>query len=236
MSPRLRAWKVGLPAAVAALLSAHPELLAQNRPVVIAILPFEDRGSYGQDKEIFRALRLGIPATIAAELSGHPELRLADPQRVARALKSQNLDASSRLDAASAARIGKEAGARYAITGNFADFYGKVSLDARVVDVETGQIVKVVTNDDPGLQDRANLYRIVQMVGHKVLAAAVAGGRTGAAALENRVIPTEALTDYSLGLLYESQGDKAKAAQHYTQALSTFPEYSEAQDGVRRVR
>jgi TolB-like protein len=220
---------------VGLLLSGPPGLPAQGRSVVIAILPFEDRGSYGQDKEIFRALRLGIPATIAGELSGHPGLRLADPQRVARALNSQNLGAG-RLDAATAARIGKEAGARYAISGNFADFYGRFSLDARVVDTETGQIVKVVTSDDPGLQDRANLYRIVQTVGHKVLAAAGAGGGTAAAERENRVIPTDALTEYSLGLLYESQGDKARAAQHYNQALSTFPDYSEARDGARRVR
>jgi TolB-like protein len=232
---RIQSWNLLLPTA-AALLGGRPELVAQNRPVVIAILPFEDRGSYGQDKEIFRALRLGVPSTIAGELSGHPELRLADPQRVARALKSQNLNAMGQLDAATAARIGKEAGARYAITGNFSDFYGKFSLDARVVDVETGQIVKVVTNDDPGLQDRANLYRIVQTVGHKVLAAAGAGGGMAAAERENRVIPTTALTEYSLGLLYESQGDKARAAQHYNQALSTFPGYSEARDGASRVR
>lgn len=235
MSARVRSWSVLLPT-VMALLSDQRELLGQNRPVSIAVLPFEDRGSYGQDKEVFRALRLGIPATIAQELSGHPELRLADPTRVARALKSQNLDAAGRLDAATAARVGKDAGARYAISGNFADFYGKFSLDARVVDVATGQIVKVVTNDDPGLQDRANLYRIVQTVGHKVLAAAGGGGAMAAAERENRVIPTEALTEYSLGLLYETQGDKAKAAQHYTQALSNFPAYSEAREGASRVR
>ena len=197
---------------VGALLGGERALPAQTRPVVIAVLPFEDRGSYGQDKDVFRALRLGIPATIAGELSGHPELRLADPQRVARGLKAQNLEAGSHIDAATAARVGKEAGARYAITGNFADFYGRFSLDARVVDVETGQIVSVVTNNDPGLQDRANLYRIVQTVGHKVLAAAGASS-VGAGENENRLIPTEALTDYSLGLLYESQGDRARAAR-----------------------
>ncbi|HET6836409.1 MAG TPA: hypothetical protein VFH24_00130 [Gemmatimonadales bacterium] len=234
MSRRILSWKV-LVTTLTAALSVQGELLAQNRPVVIAMLPFEDRGSYGQDKEIFRALRLGIPATIAGELSGHPELRLADPQRVARALKGQKRDPGGRVDAATAARVGKEAGARYAISGNFSDFYGKVSLDARIVDVETGQIVKVVTNDDPNLQDRANLYRIVQMVGHKVLAAA-SGGGAGAAERENRIIPTDALTDYSLGLLYESQGEKARAAQHYNQALSIFPAYTEARDGANRVR
>jgi TolB-like protein len=221
---------------VTILATGHP-VVAQGGPAVIAILPFEDRGSYGQDKEVFRALQLGIPATIAEELSGHPELRLADPTRVARALSAKNLGAGARLDAATAARVGKEAGARYAITGNFADFYGKFRLDARIVDTETGHILKVVSNDDPKLQDRAELYRIVQMVGHKVLAqASPSSNRNQAAEAETRVIPTEAITQFSLGLLYETRGDKGKAAQHYGQALSAFPDYPEARDGARRVR
>ena len=211
------------------------QLPAQSRPVVIAILPFEDRGSYGQDKEVFRALQLGIPATIAGELSGHSELRLADPTRLTQAMRAQGIDPTARLDAATAARVGKQAGARYAITGSFADFYGKVRLDARIVDVESGQILKVVANDDPKLQDRADLYRIVRAVGHKVLAEATASARE-AQETNPRIIPTEALTQYSLGLLYENQGDNVKAAQHYKEALSTFPNYPQARDGVRRVQ
>jgi len=210
-------------------------LPAQSRPVVIAILPFEDRGSYGQDKEVFRALQLGIPATIAGELSGHSELRLADPARVTQSLQAQGADLTARLDAATAARVGKQAGARYAVTGTFADFYGKFRLDARIVDVETGQILKVVSNNDAKLQDRADLYRIIQAVGHKVLAEASSTWRD-AQETTPRVIPTEALIQYSLGLLSESQGDTARAAQHYNQALSAFPYYSQAQEGARRVQ
>jgi TolB-like protein len=202
---------------------------------VIAILPFEDRGSYGQDKEVFRALQLGIPATIASELSGHPELRMADRNRVAQALRSENLGPNARLDAVTAARVGKEAGARYAITGNFADFYGKFRLDARIVDAESGQIVKVVSND-PKLQDRADLYRIIQMVGHQVLAEASPAFRRGAIDAETRIVPTEALNQYSLGLLYENRGEKSKAAEYYERALTAFPDYSDARDGLRRVR
>jgi TolB-like protein len=222
--------------ALLALVVAGRPLAAQGGPAVIAILPFQDRGSYGQEKDVFRALRLGIPATIAGELSGHAELRLADPTRVDRALRSQKLEPGARVDAATAARIGKEAGARYAITGSFADFYGRFRLDVRIVDTESGQIVKVVSNDDPKLQDRADLYRIVQAVGHKVLAAASGSrGRSGVET-ETRVIPTEALTQYSLGLLYESQGDRSKAGQHYNRALSTYPDFPEAREAARRVR
>ena len=206
---------------------------AQTRPVVIAILPFEDRGSYGQDKEVFRALALGIPATLASDLSGHSGLRLADRDRVARALQAQGLGPNARLDAATAAKTGKEVGARYAVTGSFADFYGKFRMDARIVDAENGQILKVVSNNDPGLQDRADLSRIIQMVAHRILAESIPSARGGADAT---VVPTEAITQYSLGLLYESEGDKAKAVDYYQRALTAFPGYSAAKEGLQRAR
>ena len=215
---------------------ARTGMAQQSGPIVIAVLPFEDRGSYGQDKEMFRALELGIPATFAAELSRHPRVRVADPARTRQALKAQNLGPNARVDAATAAEIGSEAGARYAITGNFADFYGKFRIDARVVDVGTGQILKIVSNNDPALQDRADLSRIIQSLAEKALAAMnlPAGGNPQPA---RRIsVPTDALTQYSLGLLYESQGEKAKAAEHYQRAVTTFPDYAEAREGMQRVR
>jgi tetratricopeptide (TPR) repeat protein len=138
------------------------------------------------------------------------------------------------VDAATAAKVGSEAGARYAITGNFADFYGKFRIDARVVDVGNGQILKVISNNDPNLQDRADLSRIIQSLAQKALAAVAlpaAGNAPGP-----RAVPTDALTQYSLGLLYESEGDKTKAGEHYQRALTTFPDYSEAREGMQRVR
>jgi TolB-like protein len=208
---------------------------AQAKPVVIAVLPFEDRGSYGQDKEVFRGLALGIPATLVSELNGHRELRMVDRNQVAQAVQRENLGPNARVDAATAAKVGKELGARYAVTGNFADFYGKFRLDARIVDTESGQIVKVVSNDDPGLQDRADLYRIIQIVAHRVLGTATSNPPRGDKA-EGENIPTEALSQYSLGLLYENQGDKTKAGEHYQRAVSAYPGYRDAKEGVQRVR
>ena len=221
---------------VAAAAVARTGMAQQSGPIVIAVLPFEDRGSYGQDKQVFRALELGVPATFTAELSRHPRVRVADPARTRQALQAQNLGPNARVDAATAAKIGSEAGARYAITGNFADFYGKFRIDARVVDVGNGQILKIVSNNDPALQDRADLSRIIQSLAEKVLAALnlpAAGNPQGARAGS---VPTDALTQYSLGLLYESQGDKTKAAEHYQRAVMTFPDYSEAREGMQRVR
>jgi TolB-like protein len=201
---------------LALVVFAAGPAMAQTKQVVIAVLPFEDRGSY-------------------SELSEHSELRLADRNQVAQALQSQGLGPNARVDAATAAKVGKQVGARYAVTGNFADFYGKFRLDARVVDTDNGQIVKVVSNDDPRLQDRADLFRIIQIVAHRVLAEAT-GQAPRSGNTEPAVIPTEALSQYSLGLLYETQGDKGKAAEHYQRALSAFPNYRDAREGAQRVR
>jgi TolB-like protein len=217
-----------------AVLAAHPAA-AQKQPVAIAILPFEDRGSYGQDKDVFQALSLGIPATLTSELSGHPELRLVDHARITEALKSQGLNANGRLDAATAAKVGADVGARYAITGNFADFYGRVRLDARVVDTQNGEIVKVVSNNDPSLQERADLYRIIQKMAHRILAETTSNPARADKA-EGGNIPTEALSQYSLGLLYENQGDAARAGEHYQRALTVLPNYRDAREGMQRVR
>jgi len=207
---------------------------AQAGPVTIAVLPFEDRGSYGQDKQVFRALELGLPAALEVELRRHPRVRIADRARTAAALKAENLGPDARVDAPTAARVGSASGARYVVKGNFADFYGKFRIDARVVDVESGRILKVVSNNDPSLQDRADLSRIIQNLAGKILSAA--GLAASAPTPPTAPVPTEALTQYSLGLLYESEGDRTKAGEHYQRALTAFPGYAEAREGMQRVR
>ena len=204
-------------------------------PVTIAVLPFEDRGSYGQDNEVFRALEVGIPAMLGAELGKHPRVRVAERVRVEAALKDENLAPNARVDAATAARVGTAAGARYAVTGSFADFYGKFRVDARVVDVASGQIVKVVSNNAPELQDRAQMSRIMQDLAAKILSAASIPASGSSTEVRSQV-PAEAATQYSLGLLYEKEGDRAKAAEHYRRALTAYPGYAEARDGMQRLR
>jgi TolB-like protein len=208
---------------------------AAQGSVTFVVLPFEDRGSYGQDKEVFRALEVGIPAMLGGELAKHPRVRIADRARVEAALKAENLAPNARVDAATAARVGTEAGGRYVVTGNFADFYGKFRIDARVVDAGSGQIIKVVSNSAPELQDRAQMSRIMQDLAAKILSATSISASGGSPGLRSQV-PAEAVTQYSLGLLYEKEGHRAKAAEHYQRALTAYPGYPEARDGMQRLR
>ena len=217
---------------LAALCAARPAM-AQGGNVRFAVLPFENTGSYGQDKEVFEALELGLAAMIARAIDGHPGAAVVQrPQ--SEAMPKLDLGPAERVDAATAAQIGKRTGARYTITGSFADFYGKFRINARLVNAETGEIVKVVSNDDPKLQDRTQLDAIAQTVGEKITSAA--GLAPYPAGSAPAAIPTDAIIAFSRGLLHESRGDRAKASEFYQGALSAFPGFEEAAAGLRRVR
>jgi hypothetical protein len=140
------------------------------------------------------------------------------------------------VDAATASQIAKAAGAGYAVTGSFVDFYGKIRINARLVDARSGQIVMVVSNDDPTLQDRARLGAIIQSVSEKLAAAAGLSPFPADAAALTGAIPTDALNQFSLGLLSESRGDRAKAAEAFQRALAAYPDYVQAREALQRVK
>jgi TolB-like protein len=219
---------------LAALALAWP-LHAQNASPAVAVLPFENTGSYGQDKENFDALEVGLPAVLGTILAAHPGVRVVDRAAVHAAMDRSQVGGGRRVDAASATQVAKAAGARYAVTGSFADFYGKFRINARVVDAQTGEILKVVSNEDPKLQDRAQLSAILQLVGERIVQA-LGPPYPADVAARRRAVPTEALTDYSRGLMFEARGDRAKAAEAFQRALSAYPDYPEARDGLQRVK
>jgi TolB-like protein len=211
-------------------------LRAQDAGPTVAVLPFENTGSYGQDREAFDALEVGLPAILSATLAAHPAVRVVERSRLGQALDQQKLSTAHRVDAASATEVAKAAGARYAVTGSFADFYGKFRINARVVDAQTGQILKVVSNDDPKLQDRAQLAAIVQLVADRIVGAMGLGAYPPEVAARRRALPTEALTEFSRGLMLEGRGDRTKAAEAYQRALTSAPDLDEARSALQRVK
>jgi TolB-like protein len=217
-------------------LFAGPVAAQDTRPG-IAVLPFENGGSYGKDKEDFDALRRGIAGMLISELSQNGSVRLVDRDQIQKLLDEQGLATAERVDAATAAKIGKLVGARYLIAGTFIDLYGDFRVDARIIDVETSEIVKVVRSD-PKLADRKQMFRIIQSVAERITDGAKLPPLpvAKAQAAKNRNVPTEALAFYSRALLYQDRGDKQRAIEYYGKAVSSFPEYTEAKEGLKQLR
>jgi len=192
----------------------------------IAVLPFDNSGSYGQDKENFEALEKGIAGMMISELAANPSARVVE--------REQNLGASGKVSSETAAKVGKLVGARYVITGAFIDFYGDFRLDARMINVETSEIVKVESDR----MQRDHLFDLIRNVSGRLMKDANLAPLPKQASDQRmgRQVPTEALTFYSKALLYQDRGQRDKAVEMYQKALAVFPEYSEAQQGLQRVK
>ena len=221
-----------------AVLSVLPVLLAaqqrgDTRPG-IAVLPFNNGGSYGQGKEDFEALERGIAGMMISELSANPAARVVEREQIQRLLDEQNLGAQNRVDAATAAKIGKLVGARYMVMGTFVDFYGDFRVDVRLINTETGEVVKTESER----MQRDHLFDIIRNISARLMKDAnlPALQRTSSDQRMNRQVPTEALTYYSRALLYQDRGQKEKAIEMFNRALVIFPEYAEAQEGLQRVQ
>jgi TolB-like protein len=86
---------------------------------------------------------------LITDLADLPEIRVVERARLKAVLDEHGLVASGKVDAASAARVGKLLGARELVLGSFFDLAGTLRIDARVVEVETGKVVRSVGVNGP---------------------------------------------------------------------------------------
>ena len=135
-------WRSMIALALVAGLVAPGVAAAQDTRPGVGIFAFENGGSYGQEAEDFEALQVGLQQMLIGDLSGNSGLRLVERGQIQALLDEQDLGAGGRVDASTAAQIGRLIGARYMIFGSFIDFYGDFRLDARIIDGETGEVIK----------------------------------------------------------------------------------------------
>jgi len=226
-------------AVMTTVLSLVPVLLGaqqrnQDTRPGIAVLPFNHGGSYGQGKEDFDALERGIAGMMISELSQNPAARVVERQEIQRLLDEQNLSAQGRVDPQTAAKVGKLVGARYTVLGTFIDFYGDFRVDVRLVNTETGEIVKTESER----MQRDHMFDIIRNIAARLMKDAnlPALQRQASDQRMGRQVPTEALTYYSRALLYSDHGQKDKAVEMFNRAIEIFPGYAEAKDGLQRVQ
>lgn len=204
-----------------------------NRPGV-AVFPFMDGGSYGPGREDLSSLTVGIQQMLLTELRQNPALRIVERSALRDVLGEQDLDAAGRVDAETAARVGRLVGARYAVTGAYMDMFGNFRLDARIVDVETGEVLRAVRIED---QRREHLYRLlVDMAGQIVRDVNLPPlARTAQQERRSRNVPNEATLLYSRALAYQENGRTDQAVQLYRQIAERFPDYTEAREALRQL-
>lgn len=224
-------WRSAVTVALACGLAA-PVVAQDTRPGV-AVLPFENGGSYGQDAENYEALEIGLQQMLITEFGVNSGIRSVERSRIKDLLEEQDLGATGRVDAQTAARLGRLVGARYVVLGGFIDLYGDFRIDARVVNVETSEIIK--TTRVTGKRDQ--LFRLVVDVSSQLTRELNLPPlpRQAMEQRQQREVPAEAVNLYTKGLLYADRGQTARAVELFNQAKAIFPQYTEVDEALKQI-
>ena len=110
---------------------------ADNRPTV-AVLYFD----YAGKDEQMAVLRKGLAQMLISDLSALDQVRIVERERLQEVLDEIKLGGTAKIDPASAARAGKLLGARFMVLGSYFDLMGALRADARLVEVETGRVIR----------------------------------------------------------------------------------------------
>jgi TolB-like protein len=223
---------VRAPAGTTPAVAGIPAQGQDTRPGV-AVLPFENGGSYGPDREDLALLTVGIQQMVLTDLARNSRLRVIERSVLRQLLEEQDLGASGRVDPNTAAQIGKLVGARYIITGVYTDAFGDMRIDARIIDTETSEIL----NADQVRGDRKKLFDMLFQLSEKMTAGAKLPPLEARLRQERaaRQGPPEAVILYSRAQTYEDFGDTERAAEVYRQIVREFPQMVEAREALRQV-
>ena len=222
-------------AAVAAPVA--PAAGANAKGATIAVLYFD----YAGRDVALEALKKGLAQMLISDLAAVETLRIVERERLQAVLEEQKLARSGKIDAGTAARIGKLLGARYLVLGSYFDALGALRVDARLVDVETGQVLKSVgangkTDDFLGLEQ--TLAEGLKEAARSLPAAGAAPPEASdrrAAPRAPRRLKTETALVYGRALVAVDDGDRKTAQTLFRKVLSAQPDFELAQRDLNKL-
>ena len=125
--------------------------------------------------------------------------------------------------------MGRLVQARYMVVGSFVDANGTMRLDARIDDVETGEILVETATKVQG--DREDILDMVIDLGIKIVESADLPPLPKEVVEERKALdyPAEAVQLYSRALRREERGDQEGMVELLRQLTSDFPQHIEGQ-------
>lgn len=109
-------------------------LFAENR---IAVLPFQNNGD-----SVNNYLQRGIADMFTTALSQQKGLTVIERSRVSELLSEMEFSLTGVVNEKSAVELGNLSGANRVVLGSFIQLGSKIRVDARLVDVENGEVVE----------------------------------------------------------------------------------------------
>jgi TolB-like protein len=211
------------------LFISHASAFAQP---TLGILDFDNNSL--ADRQRLEPLRKGLAQMFSSELGELQGLNLVERADLLRVIEEMKLAQAGMIDEKTAQQVGKLVGAQHLLLGSFVYLpNGKIRLDARVVEVETGRILKA--GEATGKENQ--LFDLVKALNKKLVKElALKLSASEVAKLDNlRNVKFSAVMLYSQAVAYEDRGDLANAGKKYRDALAEDANFAQAKQRLSNV-
>lgn len=194
----------------------------------LAVLYFDNQGN-----EQLEPLKVGLAQMLISDLQGAPEVTVIERARIQEILDELKLGHSGMVDKKTAAKVGKLLGAQWIVMGGYFELMGTLRIDARLVKVETGEIVHAhgvngTTPEFLSLEKQLAGELKAHLAGKPSPSGkegppkgATRGGEpTTDGLVRHDPEAVEAAVAYSEGLIFLDNKDKARARESFEKAIA----------------
>lgn len=199
----------------------------------LAVLDFENNSL--KDKVEMDPLCQGLADMFITEFSKLEAFQVVERADLQKIIEEMKLGQSGMIESSEAAQVGKVLGAQNLLLGSFMLMLdGKLRIDARLVEVETGRTLKA-EEETGSPRDISKL--VSNLVDKNIKSMNVKISAAESKALrdpDNRSFDAALL--FARGLKYEEQGEIANARKMYMQALKVNPKFRRARTRLQALR
>ena len=186
----------------------------------MAVIDFKNRSI--DQRERFDPLEKGFADLIIHQLNTATNLKVIERERIQWILSEIEIQDEYSMDGA--VRMGKQLGVHTVLLGSFIIFDDEVWIGARLVKVETSEIL--LTDEIKGEID--NFFDLSEKLGQKIAAKIDVTIKDTEESLSSETRSLDAIMSYSEGLTYLESGEYKKALNKFQEALKHDPSYEKA--------
>jgi TolB-like protein len=197
----------------------------------MAILDFKNRSI--DDKEKYDPMEKGFAELLINQLNGAVNLKVVERERIQWILDEIGLENDpGKFDEKSAVRVGKQLGVHTILIGNFIKANDQLYLGARLVKVETSEIL--MTDQVKG--DADDFFDLTEELSKKVAKGinVTIGKVEFKPGKETKSL--DAMLTYSEGLVLLEKGSYQQAYDKFMEALEIDPAYSKAKTKADSIK
>lgn len=198
----------------------------------LGVLDFDNNSL--ADRQRLEPLRKGLAQMFSSELGQLQALRLVERADLHRVIEEMQLAQAGMIDEKTAQQVGKLVGAQYLLLGSFIYLPGgKLRVDTRIVEVETGRILKA--GEETGKESQ--LFDMVKALDKKLVKElALRLSATELAKLDNlKSVKFSAVMLYSQAVAYEDRRDLNNAKKKYREAFAEDANFAQAKQRLNAL-